>query len=398
MSETITKTENSLALFTLEQAEKNLPSVAQDKGQKTKVDPAIEKQADEMIERLLTIDPKDLRAQQDHARAVQSLGENVSRELARKSAMLKEPMRNLMDDAEDGSSVANSLLNLQEQVSDINPNRVNFDMGSIRRILSMLPGFGTPLSRWFARYQSVENVLEDIINSLRDGRAQLERDNVTLAQDQIEMRELTFKLHDYIAYGHIMDQKLSATLDSGKVDEDRKLFLQDEVLFSLKQRIIDLQQQLAVNQQGVLTTETIVRNNRELIRGVDRSLNVTVTALQTAATLAVALQHQKQVLKGVKAVSDTTNELIVQTSEQLKTQGVEIQKQASSASLDIEKLKIAFQNVDSALNDISTFRREALPHMAQSILEMESLTTKMEDSIVKMEQGTQVKQELSIEL
>ncbi|GAA6136440.1 toxic anion resistance protein [Arenicella sp. 4NH20-0111] len=398
MSETITKTENSLALFTLEQAEKSLPSVAQKEDQQSKIDPAIERQADEMIERLLSIDPKDLRAQQDHARAVQALGENVSRELARKSAMLKEPMRNLMDDAQDGSSVANSLLNLQEQVSDINPNRVDFDMGSIRRLLSMLPGIGTPLSRWFARYQSVENVLEDIINSLRDGRSQLERDNVTLSQDQIEMRELTFKLHDYIAYGHIMDQKLTTTLESGKVPEDRKLFLQDEVLFPLKQRIIDLQQQLAVNQQGVLTTETIVRNNRELIRGVDRSLNVTVTALQTAATLAVALQHQKQVLKGVKAVSDTTNELIVQTSEQLKTQGVEIQKQASSASLDIEKLKIAFENVDSALNDISTFRREALPHMAQSILEMESLTTKMEDSIVKMEKGTQVKQELSIEL
>ena len=89
MTNTTTKTETPLALFTLEQAEKSLPMLQP--SEEEKVDSAIEKQADDMIQRLLTIDPKDLRAQQEHSRAVSSLGENVSRELARKSAMLKEP-------------------------------------------------------------------------------------------------------------------------------------------------------------------------------------------------------------------------------------------------------------------------------------------------------------------
>ena len=120
--------------------------------------------------------------------------------------------------------------------------------------------------------------------------------------------------------------------------------------------------------------------------------------MQTAATLAVALQHQKQVLRGVQAVTDTTNDLLVSTSEQLKTQGVEIQKQAAGTTLDVGKLKIAFKNVEGALEDISTFRREALPQMAQSIIEMETLTSTMEDSIVKMEKGTEIKNELVIEL
>jgi len=50
--------------------------------------------------------------------------------------------------------------------------------------------------------------------------------------------------------------------------------------------------------------ETIVRNNKELIRGVDRTLNVTINALSTASTLAIALQHQKKVLEGVNAVNN----------------------------------------------------------------------------------------------
>ncbi len=390
--------EDTLTLMSLEDVKKDLPMVLPEDVPKEEANPELLQQADAVVERLLTIDPKDLRAQQDNARAIQSLGSKVEKELARRSAMLKEPMRNLVNDAEDGGPVAKSLLSLQEKVSDINPNRFNFDMGSFRRLLAKIPGFGTPLSRWFAKYQSVENVMDDIVKSLQDGRARLERDNTTLTQDQIEMRELTFKLQDYIKFGSLLDNKLNQALESGQASEDRKKFLEEEVVFPLKQRILDLQQQLAVNQQGVLTTEVIIRNNKELIRGVDRSLNVTMTALQTAATLAIALQHQKKVLKGVQAVTDTTNDLIVQTSEQLKTQGVEIQKQASSTALDIDKLRTAFQNVEGALHDITNFRRQALPQMAQSILEMDGLTKTMEDSIQKMEHGDQVKQDLAIEL
>jgi hypothetical protein len=50
-------------------------------------------------------------------------------------------------------------------------------------------------------------------------------------------------------------------------------------LFALRQRTLDLQQQLAVNQQGVLAIEIIIRNNRELIRGVDRALDVTISRI-----------------------------------------------------------------------------------------------------------------------
>jgi len=387
--------EDSLQLFTLGEVEKSLPSVV---SPESNVSPELEKQASDLLERLLNIDPKDLRAQQDNARAMQNLGDKVATQLSRKSELLKEPMHKLMDSSKDGSDVASSLQDLQETVSDINPNRVNFDMGTVRRLLAMIPGVGTPLSRWFARFQTVESVIDDIVKSLKDGRGQLERDNVTLIDDQIEMRELTLKLNDYIVFGQLMDQKLTATLEDVSLDEDRKRFLQEEVHFPLRQRIIDLQQVLAVNQQGVLTTEMIVRNNKELIRGVDRSLNVTITGLQVATTLAVALEHQKRVLKGVEAVNKTTDDLLLSTSEKLKTQGVEIQKQASQAALDIDKMKTAFQNILTAINDVSEYRRQALPQMADSILKMDSLTQDMEKTITKMEKGGEVKKTLSIEL
>ncbi len=361
------------------------------------VDPALQKQADELIDKLYTLDLKDLRAARTQATAVQRLGSKVQEEMVRKSAMLKQPMGKLMQDAEDGGPVAQNLLDLQRQVNEINPNMIDFSVSGFRRLISWIPGVGTPLANWMQRYQSVEGTMNDIVAQLQDGRAQLERDNITLQDDQLAMRELTLSLQEYVRFGQLLDQKLAARVESDSaLSEDRQKFLQEEVLFPLRQRLLDLQQQLAVNQQGVITAETIVRNNRELIRGVSRAINVTVPALSTAATFALAAQTQKQVLRGVEAVNKTTDTLIQQTAEKLKTQGVEIQKQASRASLDVDGLKKAFANVQGALDDISRFRQEALPEMAQSILEMDELTDNMESSIRRMEEGQETREEFDI--
>ena len=362
----------------------------------TEEDVALASQADEVVKAIMAIDAKNLAAQQKQKKAVSTLGQKVQLEMAKQSQMLSQPMATLVHEAEDGGKVATSLLSLQEQVNIINPNRVDFTMSTIRRLLAKIPGVGTTLSRWFAKYQAVSEVISDIVKSLKDGKSQLERDNTTLQDDQKRMRELTFKLEEYIKLGQLLDQKLTAAIESQVAANDERMkFLQEEVLFPLRQRVIDLQQQLAVNQQGVLATEVIIRNNQELVKGVDRALNVTITALNTAATLQVALVRQRKVLKGVEAVTETTNELLVETSETLKTQGVEIQKQASQAQLDVEMLKTAFNNVEQALNDISAFRREALPEMARSIVEMDELTKNMGESIEKMEGGNEVSKEIN---
>lgn len=365
----------------------------------TDEDVALASQADDVVKAILSIDAKDLAKQQKQSASVSNLGRKVQVEMAKQSQMLSQPIAILVHEAEDGGKVATSLLSLQEQVNIINPNRVDFTMSTIRRLLAKLPGVGTTLSRWFAKYQAVSAVISDIVKSLKDGKSQLERDNTTLQDDQRRMRELTFKLEEYIKLGQLLDQKLAAAIESQvAANDDRMKFLQEEVLFPLRQRVIDLQQQLAVNQQGVLATEVIIRNNTELVKGVDRALNVTITALNTAATLQVALVRQSKVLTGVQAVTETTNELLVETSEALKNQGVEIQKQASQAQLDVEMLKTAFNNIEQALIDISTFRREALPEMARSIVAMDDLTKKMSDSIETMQGGNEISKEINDDL
>ncbi|MBP2701202.1 toxic anion resistance protein [Photobacterium lucens] len=355
----------------------------------------INRKVEDTLTALLAIGERDLTEQRDMANLISSLGEDSCRQLAQCSQLLKTPLHTLVDDAQDGGGTAKSLLDLQQQVNAVNPNRTDFTMGTIRRLLSFLPFIGTPIAKWFARYQTAEGVIKDIVQSLRGGQAQLQRDNITLEDDQIRYRELTFLLEDYVRFGQLLDTKVNGTLEKQTLAESQVKFLQEQVLFPLRQRVMDLQQTLAVNQQAVITTEVIMQNNRELIRGVDRAINVTVSALETASVMSIALQHQKKLLKATQAVNETTNDLILQTSEQLRDQGVTIQKQASESQLDITKLKQAFSNINAALNDISQYRVKALPQMAQSILEMDQLTEQMENRIKDAEKGKEIQSNLS---
>lgn len=355
----------------------------------------INRKVEDTLTALLAIGERDLTEQRDMANLISSLGEDSCRQLAQCSQLLKTPLHTLVDDAQDGGGTAKSLLDLQQQVNAVNPNRTDFTMGTIRRLLSFLPFIGTPIAKWFARYQTAEGVIKDIVQSLRGGQAQLQRDNITLEDDQIRYRELTFLLEDYVRFGQLLDTKVNGTLEKQTLAESQVKFLQEQVLFPLRQRVMDLQQTLAVNQQAVITTEVIMQNNRELIRGVDRAINVTVSALETASVMSIALQHQKKLLTATQAVNETTNDLILQTSEQLRDQGVTIQKQASESQLDITKLKQAFSNINAALNDISQYRAKALPQMAQSILEMDQLTEQMENRIKDAEKGKEIQSNLS---
>jgi uncharacterized protein YaaN involved in tellurite resistance len=384
--DTNVKAEQDLTLFSLEQAEKKLSAIEVQESQAERYT----EQANALIDDLFSKTHDDLQAQQSFAKEVQDLGGSVQRKLVHKSNLLREPMSVLMSDLQDGGSIAQSMIDLQHQISQIDPNRFNFKMSGFRRLLSKLPGVGTVLSNWLVRFESVQAVINDIVESLKIGRKRLDRDNITLQTDKQEMYSLAQQLQEYVIYGQAIDAQLAARIDKEIDDHKHKQFLQKEVLFPLRQRIIDLQQQQAVNQYGMVTAESIIQNNKEIMRGVERSLNVTVVAFQTASTLSIALEHQKKVLKGVQAINDTTNDLLLRTSEKLRDQGVQIQQQSASASIDTQVLQQSFKNVYEALEQVNSFRVKALPQMSESIEKMNRVNKEMDSVIQDMHQANDI--------
>ena len=353
-------------------------------------DPQLEAQADSVVGQLLTADPKDVELATTTRKTIQSMGLELQRESARRSEMLKQPVKKLYQDAIEGGQVANALVDLKVKVEELDPGQYDFEPGWLTRTLGRLPFVGTPLKRYFSRYEDAKTVLDAIVRSLQHGRAQLMRDNNSLTDDQQALRQVNEKLEKAIKLGQLIDARLSARILELPAGDARRALAENEWLFPLRQRIQDLQQQLVVNQQGILSIDLIIRNNVELARGVDRAVNVTVSALQVAVTLALALANQRVTLEKVQAVNTTTDKLIGETAKNLRTQGAEIHKQAAGTMLNMENLKTAFSDIRAALDDVSRYRQEALPRMAEAIIELDKLSAEAGKAIQNMDSARKV--------
>ncbi len=354
--------------------------------------------ANEFLEHITNYDPADPKQVDLRNRAaatIDSFGEDLQREAARTvdSPMLDQSLERLAARGEDGGDIAKSLMALNAQVQELDPSGVDLTQpGGLKRLLRFLPWVGNPIANYFTKYQAANMVLKEIVQSMINGREQLDRDNKILSLDQVKMREISLKLEDQIILGKYLDERLDYMLQRELSQGDpRYRFVAEELLFPLRQRIQDLQQQLAVNQQGVLVYEVIIRNNKELIKGVKRAEMSTMTALKVAVAASLALGNQKLVLDILDSVNETTANLIDSTSMMLKQQGVEIQKRAGEASLDMETLTRAMQNVNDAIDDISNYRMAALDKMNQNIRTMDELNNQAKERIERMEKANQMK-------
>src|SRR5690606_31211526 len=319
--------------------------------------------------------------------AVDGMGVEVQRQAAHRSAMLQAPIRKLAHQGDEGGPVAKALLSLRGKMQDLDPNRQNLQNGGLARVLPFIPGMGNRLEKYFHKFETSQEALDAIIADLESGREMLRRDNVTLADDQEALRGLLDQLRRQIELGRLIDQRLRSAVNDLPAEADKRRFVEEELLFPLRQRIVDLQQQLTVSQQGVLALEVVIRNNRELMRGVDRAINVTVSALNVAVTVALALANQRLVLDRVEALNTTTSQLIGGTAQALRSQGVEIQNRAASTMLNMEVLEKAFADVMGAIDEVSRYRRDALPRLDEQIDRLEQLSAQGEAAIRRLEQG-----------
>jgi uncharacterized protein YaaN involved in tellurite resistance len=352
------------------------------------VDPELDRQASEFVSKLLKVPTEDAEAQEQAALSVENLGVTQQRKAATANQLLQQPLKRLGQiGGGEGQGIADALTNLKVQFDEIDPSRFSFDAGWVGRMAGHIPGVGSKLNRYFTRFEASGKVIEALFDSVEVSRQQLIRDIDTLRDEQTTMRQATRDLQRYITTCQLIDEKLSSEVAKFDPQSDQAKYINTKLIFRLRQRITDLQQQLVVNQQGVLMFEVLIENNKELIRGVNRCKNVTYPALLIGITAAQALANQKIVLNKIQALDDVGNRTIAFNAKLLATQGIEIHKQAASAQLSDAGLAQAMKEAIKALDDVDAFRTRALEQMGTAIKERNTLTAMGEEAIARMERG-----------
>lgn len=342
----------------------------------------LEKAADSNTEELFTFDLGSLEDRRNIVSSIDTFGTDIVEKSTNKNELLNVRLADLTKMGGENGEVVNGLSQLQLQMKDLDPSGIDFaKKGPLGKLFN-------PVRNYFAKFEKADDVIAKTIQSLDKGKSVLKRDTTTLEVEQLALRDLTKKLSQQIELGMNMDEAISNAIDKAKtenVDEERIKFIEDEVLFPLRQRIMDMQQMQTVNMQGIIAMEIVRRNNKELIRAVERAESVTVSALRIAVTVASALYNQKIVLEKVNAVNEATNKLISATSKMLKEQGAAIQQQAMETNISIDTLRAAFSDTFDALDSVTEYKAKALPQMQTTISEFRKLADEGEKRILKME-------------
>jgi uncharacterized protein YaaN involved in tellurite resistance len=301
------------------------------------------------------IDIDEFANMEDVLQSIESLGADLIKSSAAKNSLLQMKIRSLAKDGDEGSVLAKCLMDLQRELKDLDPSPIDFTKTG-----GILCKLFDPVRAYFAKYQKADEAIADIIASLDKGIATLKNDNTILEIEQQALHELTRKLNKEIRIGTLMDELIEKQIEAAKarnVDPEKVKFATEEVLFPLRQRLMDLQQMIVVNQQGAMATELVIGYNKELMRRVERATNMWISFLRALVMVASAPYNKKR---------DEWQMLI----------GPETRKEITDPNISFETLKASFADVMEALDSIITYIQEALPKMWGPIDQFKELAAK----------------------
>ncbi|MFC5729681.1 MULTISPECIES: toxic anion resistance protein [Nocardioides] len=321
------------------------------------------------------------------AENVRTMGDADIRKAAETSnRMLDKPVTALKEGGiAQGSTVGKTLLDLRRTVEDLDPGQAT----GVKKWWDKLP-FNDKVEDYFRKYQSAQSQLNGILHSLRSGQDELTKDNVALNLEKTNLWGVMGRLNQYVYVAERLDAKLSAKIAELELsDPEAAKTLSQDVLFYVRQKHQDLLTQLAVSIQAYLAIDIIIKNNIELIKGVDRATTTTISALRTAVIVAQALSNQKLVLDQITALNTTTSTMIQRTSEMLKDNSAAIQEQAASSTIGMEQLQAAFANIYATMDSIDEFKLKALDTMSTTIGVLETEVQKSRAYLERVQQHDQ---------
>ena len=281
-----------------------------------------------------------------------------------------------------GAQVSTSLAELRRSVRELDPR----DLGELtgRKVLGFLPG-GNAAKGLLARLRAADEPVNRIVLRLRSSQDALKRDNAAIKGERQRLWDLMTELSRASALAAEMDEAVerqAAILDLA--EPERAEALRADVLFGLRQRRQDLLTQLAVCAQGYLALDVVRRNNDELVKGVERAVTTTVTALRIGVAVAAALAGQREVAGQVDAVRGLTDSILKSNAALLSSQGQDVQRIAATPAVGVEAVRTSFDQIYAAIDAIDTFKARAADSLSSTVTALDAEIRRAHDHLSRV--------------
>jgi uncharacterized protein YaaN involved in tellurite resistance len=307
------------------------------------------------------------------------LGESDMRVAAQVAGRLLDRSLSALASPGAQQQVTGGLNDLRRTVRELDPK----DLRKLtrRKVLGLIP-MGNSARGLLARFRAADEPLNRVVLRLRGGQDELRRDNAAIRGERERLWDVMTRLSADALLATAMDEAVDRQASIFDLsDPQRANALRADVLYPVRQRHQDLLTQLAVCAQGYLALDVIRRNNDELVKGVDRAVGTTVTALRIGMVVAAALADQREVIDQVDAVRGLTDGILRSNADLLSLQGNEVQRLASTSAVGVDALRTSFDQIYATIDAIDTFKARAAENMSSTVSALDAEIRRAHDHL-----------------
>lgn len=311
---------------------------------------------------------------------IDSMGMAEAKEIALSSNNLMNRQLKELDNSsvKENKKVVKSLMDMENKIVELNPAKagINWD-DPLRggRIFGIkLPFIGDKLQKYIQKTRDASQYIEMVNKELDEGSRIIRESIGEIDLEKQKNLEITMRSNEYLYLNSAIVKKVESRMIENKLNDKEKELVTEVILYPLEQKKSDLNTQIHVAITSYYGLDVIQKNNKELLRGVQRCQMVALPALNTSITMASALADQKNVHDTVGAINQTAEEMLNNVSTMVSSQSQQIQKSAQSETIKRKSIMDNYKKIEDALKKTSEYRLQAHAALKKDNEKMEELT------------------------
>ncbi|MHC3759037.1 toxic anion resistance protein [Staphylococcus succinus] len=293
----------------------------------------------------------------------------------------------------DVGPVGESLNGLMSKLKSVNPEELNPEnqsklkrifrrtKASVNEVFSKMQSVGSQIDRISIELDKHKNnltkdveMLDELYDKNKDYFDELSIYIEAAKKKQFELqKEEIPKLREKVkASGNQMDVQAASDME--------------QFIDRLDKRIYDLQLSRQIAIQTAPQIRMIQNVNQALAEKIQSSILTSIPLWKNQMSIALTLMRQRSAVSAQKAVTDTTNDLLLKNSELLKQNALETATENERGVVDIETLKTTQNDIIETIEQTLRIQEQGRNKRKQAESELNNLETELQQQLLEMKE------------
>lgn len=294
----------------------------------------------------------------------------------------------------DVGPVGESLNGLMSKLKSVNPDELNPENQSkLKRIFRRTKA---SVNEIFSKMQSVGSQIDRISIELDMHKNNLVKDVDMLDElynmnkdyfDELSLYIEAAKKKQYDLQQEDVPKLRAQAKSTGNQMDVQAASDMEQFIDRLDKRIYDLQLSRQIAIQTAPQIRMIQNVNQALAEKIQSSILTSIPLWKNQMSIALTLMRQRNAVTAQKAVTDTTNDLLLKNSELLKQNALATATENERGVVDIETLKTTQNDIIETIEQTLQIQEQGRNKRKQAESELNQLETELQNQLLDMKQN-----------